>query len=259
MNPYEVLGVAPDATESEIKAAYRKAVKKYHPDSTKNADTTMVALVNEAYEMIMEPHRGNVYVTTTHWTETEVVEEDPREAYKREYLRQKREEAQAARETELRLFRRLYKVNVAIAVLAFLLVIDEFLPKLEYNEPVISEWVQERTVKRSKYYVHFMKTPHFTVAIPHDVHFDFRANPEITIEASPLFRIPTQIYHKGNEKGFKPIRTLFSFAVPFPYILLCFSMMCVAFRRHSPFAFSLSFGPSIMLIVITLFIWLTGG
>ena len=32
MDPYKILGVSPSASDDEVKDAYRKLVKKYHPD-----------------------------------------------------------------------------------------------------------------------------------------------------------------------------------------------------------------------------------
>ena len=57
MNPYEVLGVSPNATDEEVKQAYRKLVKKYHPDQYKGTDYEATANeklkeINEAYDMI---------------------------------------------------------------------------------------------------------------------------------------------------------------------------------------------------------------
>lgn len=56
-NPYEVLGVKQHASPSEIKAAYRTLVKKYHPDKYQNnplADLAEEKLqeVNEAYDIL---------------------------------------------------------------------------------------------------------------------------------------------------------------------------------------------------------------
>jgi DnaJ-class molecular chaperone len=50
MNPYEVLGINKDATESEIKKAYRTLAIKNHPD--KGGDAEQFKQVAEAYEIL---------------------------------------------------------------------------------------------------------------------------------------------------------------------------------------------------------------
>ena len=61
MDPYKVLGVSPDATDEEIKKAYRTLSKKYHPDlnpGDENAAKKM-AEINAAYDMIQRGETGN--------------------------------------------------------------------------------------------------------------------------------------------------------------------------------------------------------
>ncbi|MEM9629950.1 MAG: J domain-containing protein [Pseudomonadota bacterium] len=53
-DPYSVLGVAKSASESEIKKAFRKLAKKYHPDQNKDDPGAQqrFAEVNQAYEIV---------------------------------------------------------------------------------------------------------------------------------------------------------------------------------------------------------------
>ena len=57
-NPYEVLGVPKGAAEAEIKKAYRKLAKAYHPDTNKDAKAKdRFAEANAAYEILGEPEK----------------------------------------------------------------------------------------------------------------------------------------------------------------------------------------------------------
>ena len=60
---YEVLGIAKGASEAEIKSAYRKLAKKYHPDLNPGDKTAEAKFkeVNEAYEVLSDKEKRARY------------------------------------------------------------------------------------------------------------------------------------------------------------------------------------------------------
>ena len=60
-DPYQVLGVRPDATDEEIKQAYRRLAKKYHPDLNPGDEEAARKMqeINAAYEQIKNPEKAS--------------------------------------------------------------------------------------------------------------------------------------------------------------------------------------------------------
>ena len=81
---YAVLGLKPGASESEIKTAYRRLARKYHPDVSKEPDSEEVFIeVTEAYQYLLEkPKQRYSYDQTSTYSPPD------REAMRRERARQ---------------------------------------------------------------------------------------------------------------------------------------------------------------------------
>ena len=62
-NPYEVLGVQPQASADEIKKAFRKQAKRLHPDANKNDPKAAVkfAELNAAYEIVGDEDKRKAF------------------------------------------------------------------------------------------------------------------------------------------------------------------------------------------------------
>jgi curved DNA-binding protein len=59
---YEVLGVRRDASAEEIRKAYRRLARRYHPDVNKDSDAAQrFAEITEAYDVLNDPERRKTY------------------------------------------------------------------------------------------------------------------------------------------------------------------------------------------------------
>lgn len=90
IDPYDVLGVAKDATPDQIKSAYRKAALKHHPDKSddKTAAHAKFQEIAFANAILSDPRRRSRYDTTGRTEETVDLEDDDfnwTEYYKEQY------------------------------------------------------------------------------------------------------------------------------------------------------------------------------
>lgn len=94
MSYYETLNISPSASRSEIKSAYRRLAKLYHPDVSDDpqAREKFIA-ITEAYEALVEDNFHYTPSNTDYsWQENTVSEEDLRKQRAREYAKMQYEE-----------------------------------------------------------------------------------------------------------------------------------------------------------------------
>ena len=58
---YDVLGVSKNASKDDIKSAYRKLAKKYHPDNKETGDEAKFKEIQEAYDILYDDQKRSTY------------------------------------------------------------------------------------------------------------------------------------------------------------------------------------------------------
>lgn len=266
MNPYEVLGVSSQASEAEIKAAYRRLVKRYHPDVHKGSNSAeMIRNLNAAYDILSDPVKKHAYDNRWSTAATQNVyqhQEDARARRTRENVRRNREEAARRRDEYLRIAGKTYKFFQLFSwvglILASLFIIDQRIPQIKFQEVVLRGWMEDRGASID-HSISFLKTENFIIAVPTRFYlgYDYEAPDasDLTISVSPIFHIPTTVSAliDGKQKGAQIQRTLFSSPIHVDVLLFFASLIIVLRNQYSDTFLGLALVPIFVLV----FIWLT--
>jgi hypothetical protein len=179
-NYYQILGISQTAGELEIRKAYRRLVRQYHPDINSSPEAPeQFRAVQEAYEVLMDTEKRHHYDT---WGATKPTyeahrapAEDPKEAKRREYRKwraaQERERDLARAIMEFKYRRVLRWVNLAVASLIFLMLVDVLLP------------ASKQTVRGVAYY----QEEYANILITRE-HVKSRVGPYMFMVPIPMFR-----------------------------------------------------------------------
>ncbi len=136
----EVLNLAPGASKAEIKSAFRRLSKIYHPDVNKNENAVEKFLkIHEAYKFLTEvgPKPNNERVSYDYDPRKAAYNEWRRRA--REYAARKAREAKRQQELQLRLILKYFNYYAAFCLLFnVLLALDYLLPRKQFTDKVVS-------------------------------------------------------------------------------------------------------------------------
>ncbi|AYB29274.1 J domain-containing protein [Chryseolinea soli] len=190
MNYYQILGVREDAGYDEIKRAYRKLMKIYHPDKNSTAAAAEFSKkINEAYEVLSDTLKRAQYDTQRHYTSSS------RYAYQdayRETSDRERREAEARRQREAETWRRyrqkqeeetkagkhqrrqaIYPVirwlNLAVAIVSLLFLLDNYV-SVTRNSSITAGWRVGLTGGDT---VDFLRDNHLAFELPKGVRVNY--------------------------------------------------------------------------------------
>ena len=255
MNYYEILGVRNNATKAELKMAYRRLVKQYHPDlNNSKMATEKIRMINEAYEVLSEFHSKSLHdqqlsgqtIVQKPTVETET------EKYRREYLKKKAHEEWLRINHLIKMKIRFYKMERIFCAFFFLLGI---LYTIDYYQ-IPFESIEKITSIRSNDWSTTIKTASDTYLTIKEIHYESRRmNQEmVVIERSLVFAVPARIGLEGSQNKYQIDHTLHSFRNVFSIIIILFSAVLLNNKEYTDFRLTCGIVPGFLSLFLILYV-----
>lgn len=241
LDPYRVLGVSKDASANEIRRAYRRLAKKYHPDI--NSDKTaaeMTAKINAAYNQLIDPQKKSAYDNRYSFVTDESVA-NTIDAYVEDYIDDLSEEDSERTwftEERQRLIHRFFRIaQYPIAIISFLIILDFFLPvRTELDYPLDG---YQKTITRSLV-SSYMTTAEYEIQVPNKVHLNYDYSAEekklLCMEFTPIFNTLRKVGVDHGEYALMytaPGTIYYPLLFPIPYLLLALSIALLRKKEYT--------------------------
>jgi hypothetical protein len=242
---YKILNIDRQASEQEIKKAYRELALKYHPDKSQfdNAHQRFTE-INEAYQILgrrtsrenynfifdyeqvnrSRVWRESAYTNVSDWGEE--VKRKAREHSRPTYARNEEDEI------DLRPYVKSVRiVSVLSFLFTFLVILDYFLPKIAYNQTVLAKLT---TYKSTNSIV--IATEDFQFPLSYSYSKLIHSGDKAVVSLSPIFRIQ---YNLAVDTGldsyvFRPHYSIYNWFSFFLIILLATSYIGIFQKKENP-------------------------
>lgn len=148
-NYYQILEVSKDASQEEIKRAYRGLAKKYHPDKTsyEGADK-LFAAINEAYEVLGDPDKRRQH------DDYEEAKNSTYRPQQRQYRSRPNYRPSSSSQVDVTPYVRYFRtINLVALIFSIILTMDYLIPRkqdVETVEGAYTVWGQTRRGTRYK-------------------------------------------------------------------------------------------------------------
>jgi curved DNA-binding protein CbpA len=256
MNHYEVLGIRKGTTSLELKNAYRKLVKQYHPDINPSLSAKdKIRLINEAYEVLSDYHSKSRYDQFLDGKVETIkpVEETEDEKYRREFLRKRAREKREKFEYSIKMKVWFYKQERIISFLFFaiglLFTVDYYFLNKNIEHKISGHVLGRNSVEViTKSGFRFFTSKDFFYEEPE---FDSQ---RISITYSSIFNVPSRIQFVDGYNQYRIFRNLHSFRNGFSVIILLFSGIVLLNKEYSDFRLSCGLVPFFATAFLLLYV-----
>ena len=251
---YQILGIPPGSSREDVRAAYRRLVRQYHPD---------VNPAPEAKEKFQEIARAYEYLTKTPSEEeyssifSEQPAEDPLKAWREELKAKRAQKEKEKAQQKQQMLQKVYRViNFLLAfylLFVGVLTVDYFLPAVEHPEEVekvVRVYSSSSRYSRGRVYLYDdIYFQNFKLRVSKEE--DIRCCGEGIVYATPIFGTVLEVALRQNGQLIM-LEPAYGFYHFFGFLIpLAFLLGLIYYRMPSTTEFKLNIG--LVLIFISIF------